>query len=433
MIISGKHIAVTLSLLVAAAPAAAQSPLLEKYRAMAVGYSHDLKAAYRNVEASIELEKAAQKDLYPKLSGEADFQYTGNPLQLTLDLPSTDAPVTFTGKDLRYGASVSLVQPVYTGGRLLESIRMARYRHNIAGFREEYVRTAICLQTDLQYWNTVARAEIVRISEDHRNSVAALMETIRERVEAGLTDRQDLLMMEVRLNEADYRLLGARKNMENSLMALNSLIGVELGAHTEVEDSVTAVEETGDATVWQGPGPDRPELKIAAEQIRMAESEGKLALSRYRPQFYVGVDGSYSSPGYDLRSDLDPNYAVYAKVTVPILEWGKRRNEKRAADCKAGMAAENMGKVADDIGLETETARNSLRQAMEQAELMRGSLEKARENEAVALDRYDNGKASITEVIDAQTYRQAAQLDHVQAKAEARNCHARLLKALNRY
>ena len=157
------------------------------------------------------MEKAAQKDLYPKLSGNANFQYTGNPLELTLDLPSTGNPVTFEGKDLKYGASVSLLQPVYTGGRLLETIRMAKYRHNVSEFQEEYIRSGIYLQTDMQYWNTVARTEIVRISDDYRNSVASLTQTIRERVDAGLTDRQDLLMMEVKLNEAEYQLLQARK------------------------------------------------------------------------------------------------------------------------------------------------------------------------------------------------------------------------------
>ncbi|WP_368337326.1 TolC family protein [Parabacteroides merdae] len=427
-----KYILFSFSLCVSSVAVAQQNTLLEKYRSMAVEYSHDLKAADKNIAASIELEKAAQKDLYPKLSGNANFQYTGNPLELTLDLPSTGNPVTFEGKDLKYGASVSLTQPIYTGGRLLETIRLARYRHNVSGFQEEYIRSGIYLQTDMQYWNTVARTEIVRISDDYRNSVASLTQTIRERVEAGLTDRQDLLMMEVKLNEAEYQLLQARKNLENGLMALNSLIGVELGAPTEVEDSVSMVV-VNDVSLWSDGGAVRPELKIATEQIRMAESEKKLVLSKYRPQFYVGVDGSYSSPGYNFRTDMDPNYAVYAKVSVPLFEWGKRKNEKRASSFKVDMATDNLNKVTDGVNLEIRTARNSLRQAMEQAELTRNSLDKARENETMALERYDEGKSSITEVIDAQTYRQIAQMNHVQAKVSAQNYYSELLKALNKY
>ena len=426
-----KYILFSFSLCVFSVAVAQQNPLLEKYRSMAVKYSHDLKAADKNIAASIELEKAAQKDLYPKLSGNANFQFTGNPLELTLDLPSMGNPVTFEGKDLKYGASVSLLQPVYTGGRLLETIRMDKYRHNVSGFQEEYIRSGIYLQTDMQYWNTVARTEIVRISDDYRNSVASLTQTIRERVDAGLTDRQDLLMMEVKLNEAEYQLLQAKKNLENGLMALNSLIGVELGAPTEVEDSVSMVV-VNDVSLWSDGG-GRPELKIATEQIRMAESEKKLVLSKYRPQFYVGVDGSYSSPGYNFRTDMDPNYAVYAKVSVPLFEWGKRKNEKRASSFKVDMATDNLNKVTDGVNLEIRTARNSLRQAMEQAELTRNSLDKARENETMALERYDEGKSSITEVIDAQTYRQIAQMNHVQAKVSAQNYYSELLKALNKY
>ena len=65
---------------------AQQSPLLEKYRTMALDYNHDLKAAEKNIAASMEVEKSARADLKPKLSGTANFQYTENPLELTLDV-----------------------------------------------------------------------------------------------------------------------------------------------------------------------------------------------------------------------------------------------------------------------------------------------------------------------------------------------------------
>lgn len=82
---------------------AQQNSLLQKYRSMALDYNHDLKAADKNIAASIELEKAAQKDLRPKLSGEANFQYTGNPLQLNIDLPSMQTPLAFEGRNMKYG------------------------------------------------------------------------------------------------------------------------------------------------------------------------------------------------------------------------------------------------------------------------------------------------------------------------------------------
>ena len=334
---------------------AQQSDLLEKYRSMAVEYNHDLKAADKHISASIELEKAAQKDLRPKLSGDANFQYTGNPIRLTLNLPSMQNPLTFEGKDMKYGASLTLLQPVYTGGRLLETIRMAKHQHSLAAHQVEYFRSAVCYQTDMQYWNTVARAELLQVATDYRNSIASLAKTIRERVEAGLVDPQDLLMAEVKLNEAEYQLLQAKSNLETRRMALNSLIGMELNKTTEVEDSIPSIVMNEE--LWNLDGCNRPELKMAYDQINIAKSSKKLTDSKYKPQLYVGIEGSYSSPGYNFKSDLDPNYAVYAKLSVPIFEWGKRRNEKQASSFQVGAATDNLHQVSDHVNLEVQTAR----------------------------------------------------------------------------
>ncbi|MGM9734319.1 MAG: TolC family protein [Prevotella sp.] len=408
---------------------AQETALQLKYRDMAVAYSNDLKAVEKVVEASMELVNAAGKDLYPKLSGDASFQYTGNPLQLTLDLPSMASPMTFTGKDLKYGVGLTLLQPVYTGGRLLETIRRAKYRHDITTYNEQMVRTAVCCHADVQYWNSVACKEIARIAADYHHSVASLTQTIRERVEAGMTDSQDLLMMEVKLNEAELQMAQAQKDFDNSLMALNSLAGMPLANATEIDDSVAMIH----ADVEMRMASDRPEMMIAEAQVKIANSERRLTASKYKPQMSVGIDGTYSSPGYDFRSDLDPNYAIYAKMSVPIFEWGKRRNEIKASQLKTGIAMDNAKKVVDDINLEIQSARNSLRQSQRQATLARNSLDKALANETLAVERYQEGKASVIELIDAQTYRQKAQMSFVSAKVAAQTDYSMFLKAINGY
>ena len=147
----------------------------------------------------------------------------------------------------------------------------------------------------MQYWNTVARAELLQVATDYRNSIASLAKTIRERVEAGLVDPQDLLMAEVKLNEAEYQLLQAKSNLETGRMALNSLIGMELNKTTEVEDSIPSIVMNEE--LWNLDGCNRPELKMAYDQINIAKSSKKLTDSKYKPQLYVGIEGSYSSPG----------------------------------------------------------------------------------------------------------------------------------------
>lgn len=410
---------------------AQQSTLLEKYRTMALDYNHDLKAAEKNIAASMEVEKSARADLKPKLSGAASFQYTGNPMELTLDIPSIGLSKTVEGKNLNYGGSLSILQPVYTGGRVLESIRMAQHQQALAGNQAKALNDAVCYQTDIQYWSAVARQEIVDVAEDFRNSIAALVKTIKERVEVGLVDPQDLLMAEVKLNEAEYQLLQAQSNFETGRMALNSMIGVRLKQPTELDAQIPIVVVSD--SLWLSTGMGRPEIQMAYDKIRIAESTKKLNDSQFKPQFYVGVEGSYSSPGYNFKKDLDPNYAVYAKVSVPIFEWGKRRSEKRVSSFRIGMAEDNLNKVVDRVELEVSVARKALSQAIERVRLSESSLAKAEENEAKAVERYNEGKVSVVEVIDAQTYRQTSQVNYVQAKAAAQGHYSELIKALHSY
>lgn len=410
---------------------AQQSTLLEKYRTMALDYNHDLKAAEKNIAASMEVEKSARADLKPKLSGAASFQYTGNPMELTLDIPSIGLSKTVEGKNLNYGGSLSILQPVYTGGRVLESIRMAQHQQALVGNQAKALNDAVCYQTDIQYWSAVARQEIVDVAEDFRNSIAALVKTIKERVEVGLVDPQDLLMAEVKLNEAEYQLLQAQSNFETGRMALNSMIGVRLEQPTELDAQIPIVVVSD--SLWLSTGMGRPEIQMAYDKIRIAESTKKLDDSQFKPQFYVGVEGSYSSPGYNFKKDLDPNYAVYAKVSVPIFEWGKRRSEKRVSSFRIGMAEDNLNKVVDRVELEVSVARKALSQAIERVRLSESSLAKAEENEAKAVERYNEGKVSVVEVIDAQTYRQTSQVNYVQAKAAAQGHYSELIKALHSY
>ncbi|MGL5981251.1 MAG: TolC family protein [Phocaeicola sp.] len=404
---------------------------LQHYRQMALEYNHDLKAAEKNISASIELIKSAKDDAKPKLDGNANFQYTGNPMELSMNLPTMEAPLSFQGQPIAYGASLSLMQPLYTGGRIIESIRQTEKQHSLAINKKILIHNSVCFQTDVQYWNTVASVEVESLYADFYNSMEKLKNVVAERVEIGITDPQDLLMVEVKLNDSHYQLLRAESNTQTNHMALNSLIGVELQNRIEVENTVSPTVDKD--TILNTPHESRPEISIAYNQIELEQSALRLNDSKYKPQLYIGAEGSYSSPGYNFKKDLDPNYALYAKLSVPIFHWGKRSSDKRAYKNRIEMAHHNLDKVRDAVELEVQKAEMNLAQASKQIELTHSSLAKAEENEQKAVERYNEGNASIIEVIDAQVYKQTAQINYVQAKLTIQIYYAELMKAANGY
>lgn len=79
----------------AAQPASTDS-LLMRYRQMALEYNDDLKAAVRNIEASMELERAARADRTPTL-GRCGFQIYGQSVG-TFGRVAGVGPLTFEGR-----------------------------------------------------------------------------------------------------------------------------------------------------------------------------------------------------------------------------------------------------------------------------------------------------------------------------------------------
>lgn len=426
-----KNILLILGLLIHCTALPQSSSLLEKYRLQALQYNHDLKAAEKNISASLELEKAARSDQKPEIGAKAHFQYTGNPNELSATIPTIDQNIYLQGQHTQYGATLSLMQPLYTGKRILENIRLARHQQSLATYEALVIRAAVCYQTDLQYWNIVARQEMVQVYQDFHQTMRLLVESIQEQVDAGLTDPQDLLMAEVKLNEAQYQLLTAQSNYETGRMAFNSLIGLPLQTPTEVETILPPIVLPD--SCLQHLHPNRPEIEIAHEQIKIAENRLNLNESTYKPQLSIGIDANYSSPGYNFQEGPDPNYIAYAKLSIPIFEWGKRRHEKQMALAEIGKATDQLNKITDQIELETRTAQVALSQAIEAVKLCASSLEKARTNEQKARERYHEGENSILEVIDAQSYYQTARLNYIKAKITAHYRYADLLKAFHLY
>lgn len=413
--------------LLAGTSIAQQSQSLSHYRSQVLQYNPEVRAAEKNIRLNQELETSARADYKPKLSATADFSYTGNPMELTRRLPTLSQPLHFQGSRYRYGAALTLEQPLYTGGYLQQTLQKTRQETNLAANQLQAVQADIRYQADCRYWTAVAASETDGVARQYRQSVGRLTQVVRERVEEELSDPTDLLMAEVKLNEAHYYALQAATNRQVARMTMNAFAGWDETALLPVDTLLPPVSESPRPEAVQTP--DRPEIRMAQDQITLQQTGLKLNDSRYKPQFAVGLDGSYSSPGYNFSPDPNPNYALYARFTVPLFEWGKRKNEKRASQYRVEMAKENYRRVSDDLQLELRTARYTYQQAVQQATLAQNSLAKARENENKTFERYREGKISVTEVLDAQIYHQTARMNDIRARLSVCISWARYVRA----
>lgn len=115
MKISLIYIAATL---IAGSIHAQTSGLLQQYRSKVEEYNQDIRSAVLSSQISNEKQKSAKADFLPSISGNANFNYVGNPSELSVEIPSLTEPLYFQGRDMKYGASLTLAQPIYMGGAI---------------------------------------------------------------------------------------------------------------------------------------------------------------------------------------------------------------------------------------------------------------------------------------------------------------------------
>lgn len=398
---------------------AQENVFLEQYRKLVIDYNQDIKIADHSADMYMEMRKSAKADFLPKLSANANFNYTGNPLELTLQISGMESFITFKGEDTKYGASLTLAQPLYTGGAIKAEYEKSKKETEIAEHEKQRILNNVIYYADVHYWNAVAQTEMVRVVEEYKSSVERLVEAVKHRVEVGFTDKNDLLLTEVKLNDAKYQLLQAQNKQEVSRMKLNSFAGVSFDEYISIDNAVQELRQVTKLPKVDSVMNARPEFRIAQNEVDVQTSISKIENAKFLPKFFIGIDGSYSSPGYNLTSDLSPNYAVYAKLSIPVFEWGKRESTRKAGQFSINMAKECQSKVQDQIRLEIETSYYSYVQAIEKVILTERSLQKAAESESVTMSKYKEGNVSIVEAIDAQIYHQKAKVNYIQSKLNA--------------
>lgn len=409
------------------------SPCLQNYRDIVTHYNQDIKIAEYEVSLQKEKMKSAKADFFPQLSADGNFSYTGNPMELTISPSNAVGHYKIKGKYMTYGGSLTFIQPIYKGGSIKAGYEKSKKEREMAENEKQRIINDIIYDADVYYWKAVAQTEVVKIAEEFKTSVNLLADVVHHRVKEGYTDRNDLLMVEVKLNDANYRLLQSQNSKEIARLSLNSFAGIDSGQTIPTDSTIPPLKQIDNyqGTIEQGMA-HRPELMITMNDIDIQKSAAQIANVQFLPQFSMGIDGSYISPGYDFRTDMDPNYMIYAKISIPIFEWGKRKRTHHIGKYRINIAQEKHNKVTDNLRLEIQTAYYTYSQAIEKVLLTENSLQKADESENLAIQKYKEGNISIVEVIDAQLYHQEAKINYVQSKLNAQIAKSNFERSVGR-
>ena len=335
-------------------------------------------------------------------------------------------------KDFYLGA-VTLLQPVYLGGKVREINKLAGYSKSIAETKKKMDDTDVLYDVDEAYWRVVSLQEKVKLAQDYTNLVTRLNSDVEDMFKEGVITRNDLLKVKVKVNEVELNLTKAQDGLELSKMALCQEIGIPLESDVKLSDQpkpqFTSLSDTGYADHALAHRNEMVALDLAS---KMAQSNVNLMKSRFMPNVVLTANYMASNPnpynGFSKEFGFDWNVGVV--VNVPIFHWGERHQTLRAAKVEQKVADLNIEEAKEKITLQVKQAMFKVNEANRRVIMTKKSIDRAEENLKVANDGFKEGVLSASDILEAQTLWQSAISENIEARNEAMLSETNLKKVL---
>jgi outer membrane protein TolC len=234
--------------------------------------------------------------------------------------------------------------------------------------------------------------------------------------------KSEVLDLEVRLAQAREDQVRARNANSLAVRALRNLLGIEEGDFT-VADTAPGVSAPPAGDIAQ-----RPELAGARERENATQARLRGARSGYKPRvssfgsldydygWETGGDGDSYSAGLLAQWDLWDGFLTRSKIDEATAQLESAREEQR----KLRLALE----------FEIEQARLNYNAAAERLEVTSQTVAQAEESATLTRNRFEQGLALSTQLIDSETALVAARVRRAEAEADQRIAVAALRKAL---
>lgn len=327
------------------------------------------------------------------------------------------------------GPGVALNQLVWDFGRSRGEIRAASAVNRQRSFELEATADQIAETTALSYLD-ITRAELqLREAERELRELERLRELIRLRTTAGISDRSDLVLADVRLGSARADVIQAATARASAVAALANLTGVMPARYDDPEPLLAQFADHRD-------DPDFETLPLVAA-AREKENTAAARIGQARAERFprLGLQLGYNRNNYTYASN---NNALTAMVTVQgdFFRAGTGHRVAAANQDRIAARAEKESVILDIRG-RAYTARETIRGGLSRIDIYGRQEEQAVATRDIFIEEYKLGKRSLFDLLNAELeiYRAAsarvtAETDVMRARVQLDAAYGTLRPAL---
>lgn len=331
-----------------------------------------------------------------------------------------------------FSNQVSVKMPLYTGGRLENNIRSARFNLSGAELTLERSKQSVRYTVTQDYYDILKCRSQVEVYRESVNNLQAHLDQVKIKFLAGTVAQKDILSSEVSLAEGEQKLINAINDYNVAVATFNKDIGLPTETNTVAIDQLNY-------EVYDLELPEcekyallhRPDLFEKEYALRKSKADMEAAKSGVRPQVDAKASRSFAGDS-PFKNNIDTSDTWKVGVSMNWNIWDNKVTEAQVSQRKAAVrrAEAELNDKISDVKLEVCKAYLNLRSAEENIKTMKEALAKAEEDYRIEIVRYEAGVGTNLEVMDAEEKMVAAKSDYITALYDYNSSRASLDDAM---
>lgn len=325
-----------------------------------------------------------------------------------------------------FGASVSVMQPLYAGGRIVTGNRLAALGEEAARLKLKVQERKSAEQTDELFWQVISLEEKQRTLGEFVQLLDTLCKDAESASRAGLMTENELLQARLKRNELLTTGVKLRNGIRLSKMNLFNSIGqpycIVQGAASEDKPYIDAVLLEGPEGELQAPDTyyiDEEKVAASMEEARLLELnveskrlEKRMELGNTLPQLAVGATYGYSRTIGEGRF----NGAAFALLQIPLSDWWKTSRRLKRLQLEVDKAGNEKAMLDKQVLLLVRKNWLDLGTAWEEYLLSSESVQTAEKSLHSTASHYEAGMVPLSDMLQSQASLQQARDSQTDAR-----------------
>ncbi len=413
---------------------------LEKCIEQALKNNFELKMQQEQVNYAKAKKNEACSHRLPHLDFEASYLRFSEVMEADISENFTGLPFQIPPTTLRFGdednysLKLSISQPIYTGGKISNSIKAGQQAVSAELSHTNRVKNELIYKVKEAYYNLLTAQQKKRVAELSRKVIQAHQDDLKNMHQQGLVPKNELLKADIKLAEVELMILKANNGIDLMRKSLLNLMGMDLNSDIVPDDNLSFCPFLIDQDdALQTAYEKRSELQALNFSISSLNYIKRAAKGDYWPMFLLVGNYEYGKPGLNkLQNDWMDYWTVGIAAKWKIWNWGETRSKVAQSHAMLEKLIQNKYNIQNAIRLDIDRALLKKKEAMESVEVYQKIKMQAEENYRLVKDRFKQGLETNSEFLAAETQLTTARIKELTALAEYQIAVANLERAMGR-